>query len=561
MHGDAPDQPGATRRGYRIERFIGKGSAAAVYEARRLGPDGPGERVACKVMHAEQRDAPGFRRLIWHEAVVGLRFTAGHPNLVEVLDFFDDAKEQLCIVMELVDGANLEELRGLTQRFPFPIARRIAIEVLEALLHLHGRDVLYRDLSLYNILATAGGAVKLTDFGIARVMEQGHVRTSEIRGTPVYLSPEAIEGRPLDARSDLFSLGAVLYDLVAGQPPCGNHELRGAVFVRNLFGSFEPLPPDTPEDLAELITGLIEKDRDARWPQTAAEALALLRSHDQPLASPEELAALVGPAQARRDQALAGKRPANLLPAGYVLAPRDDRQQTEHTAGKPPVRAAGGEDQSLPARAAEKDAPALPAHVAESGPPALPERVAASEVEVLSAREVADAVPEHIDDAPPDALIDRVSASVPDPRGDAQPDRVAEGASGGTLHWSSRLAGRFAARRVILAAALGACILLLGSLLDDGVRVERAASEAPPPSEARALAPMPLAGAESAVQEQSEAPSDAENIVEPRRTSKRVDTRRSGRDGERRRDGRTGPVWMRRKLAPITSEPPAWGTP
>jgi predicted Ser/Thr protein kinase len=610
MHGDAFDQPGATRRGYRIERLIGRGSAAAVYEARWLGPNGPGERVACKVMHVEQRDAPGFRRLVWHEAVVGLRFTAGHPNLTQVLDFFDDAQEQLCIVMELVDGASLEELRAPGQRWPFPIARRVAIEVLEALVHLHGRNVLYRDLSMHNILVTAGGAVKVTDFGIARVMEQGQVRTSEIRGTPVYLSPEAIEGRALDARSDLFSLGAVLYDLVAGVPPCGNHEMRGAVFARTLYGKFEPLPPDTPADLTELITGLLQIDRDARRPQTAAEALALLRGHGQPLASPEDLAALVGPAQARRDQALAGKRPANVLPAGYVLAPRDDRHQTERTARKPSVRVAGGAAQALPARAAEKDAMALPEHVAESDPRALPERVVTSEVEVLPAREVAsaagasspdadgfqanllsdlvayfgadqmakiidglpanpspgllielesngaptsqpnarrfafDAVPEHIDDALPNALIDRVSASVPDPPGDALPDRVAEGASSGTLHWRSRLARCFVARRVVLTAAIGMCVLVLGSLLDDGFRREQDTSALTSPTEvatpARVLGP----------------PAPA-TPAEPLRGMDRADDlRRRQLESRSRRAGRPR---LRREYVPPGSGPPPWG--
>jgi hypothetical protein len=97
MRNDVPDQPGVTG----------------------LVPNGPGDRVACKVMHAERRDAPGYRALVWDEAVLGLRVTAGHPNLVEILDFFDDAHEQLCIV----------------------------------------------------ILVTAGGGVNVTDFGIARVIE------------------------------------------------------------------------------------------------------------------------------------------------------------------------------------------------------------------------------------------------------------------------------------------------------------------------------------------------------------------------------------------------------
>jgi serine/threonine protein kinase len=154
-------------RCYRIERLIGTGGAAAVYEARRLAPSGPGERVACKVMHADRRGG-GYRAMVWDEAVLGLRHAAGHPNLVEILDFFDDAREQLYIVMELVDGVHGEALRGPGQRLPFPIVRHIAVEVLQALVHLHGCNVLHRDPSLRSILVTASGAVKVADFGIAR---------------------------------------------------------------------------------------------------------------------------------------------------------------------------------------------------------------------------------------------------------------------------------------------------------------------------------------------------------------------------------------------------------
>lgn len=378
--------------------------------------------------------------------------------------------------------------------------------------------MLFRDLSLRNILVTAGGTVKVTDFGIARIMEQGKVHTSEIRGTPVYLSPEAIDSCVLDARADLFSLGAVLYDLLAGMPPCGNHEMRGAIFARTLYGKFEPLPRDTPADLTTLITGLLRTDREARRPQTAAEALALLRGNGQPVASQAELAALVGPAKARRDQGLADDRPANVLPPGYVLAPRDERRH--------PARASGREG-----------CPALPAHVGESNPRALPERATTSEVEVLPARAAAnadaalpgegsvqanplrdlvayfgadrmakliddlpanpapdllielesdgtpelaaehagDAVPEHIDDRPPAALAGHAPA--PDPAADAQLDRVGEDAGGGMLRRRSRLVRRFLGRRTGLTVAIGACILVLGSLLDDGFRREQTAAE------------------------------------------------------------------------------------
>ena len=150
MQDHAPEQIGAAED-YRIERLIGVGGMAAVYEARRQGPRGAGERVACKVMH-EQRPARGVpaaeharrrarrRELARREAVLGLRITAGHPGLVRVVDYFDDARGaegRRCLVMELVDGASVAELRGSDGRLPVPVTRRIACDVLEVLAYLH----------------------------------------------------------------------------------------------------------------------------------------------------------------------------------------------------------------------------------------------------------------------------------------------------------------------------------------------------------------------------------------------------------------------------------------
>jgi eukaryotic-like serine/threonine-protein kinase len=533
MRDDASDQPGVTGRCYRIERLIGTGGAAAVYEARRLGPNGPSDRVACKVMHAERRDAPGYRALVWDEAVLGLRVTAGHPNLVEVLDFFDDAQEQLCIVMELVDGASVAALRGPVLRLPFPIARRIAVEVLEALVHLHGRNVLHRDLSLGNILVTAGGAVKVTDFGIARVMEQGQVHTSEIRGTAVYLSAEALNQGPLDARSDLFSLGAVVYDLVVGHPPCGNQNMLGAIYARNLFGNFEPLPPDTPADLAELITGLIKTDREARRPQTAAEALALLRGCGQPMASHEELAAMVSSAQSRRDQELADHRPANGLPPGHVLAPRDQRARAERAAGAPPGPVAGRADEALPARVAQSEA--------ESAASVLPARVAdpANPLPDLVAERALDAVLEHIDDVLPDAVADRAPAPVADLAADAQPDRVA--------------ARRFGVRRALLTATIGACVLVFGFLLDDGFRGEQAAVELQQRSEAPALVAEPVPAAPIL-----NIPAPAPAHQSPRHALESANGPRHDRIETQSRSQQTRPLARRWEYVPPASEWPPW---
>ncbi len=308
---------------YRIERLIGIGGAAVVYQARPLLAGGDGPPVACKLMREECRASRVARALVKKEAALGLRVTPGHPSLARVLDYFEDAGgEGPCIVMELVDGGSLQALLG-PDRLPFPVTRRILTEVLQALAYLHGMDVLHRDLSPCNVLISTTGSVKIADLGIARVMERGHTCTKNYRGKPAYDSPEALQTLTLDVRSDLYTLGAVLYELLAGTPPCGEDEAFADVVKRTLRGDFAPLPLDVPADLAELTMSLLRTERDAREPRTAIEALALLRRHDQPTASQAELAALVMDMKSRRGAEPDGAHRAPSLAPAEVLEPGD----------------------------------------------------------------------------------------------------------------------------------------------------------------------------------------------------------------------------------------------
>jgi hypothetical protein len=599
MREDAPQRPGAAVRGYRIERLIGTGGAAAVYEARRLGPGGPGERVACKVMHAARRDEPRDREQVRQEAVLGLRVTAGHRNLVEILDFFDDPDAQHCIVMELVDGASVAELRGPDRRLPFPVTRRVAVEVLEALVHLHGRGVLHRDLSPRNILVTAGGVVKVADLGIARVMEQGLVHTATLRVTAMYAPREAIELLPLDVRADLFSLGAVLYDLVTGTPPCGDQELVARMLARNAAGQFAPLPPDTPADLAELITGMIRVERSARRPQTAAEALDLLRRHDQPMASEAELAGMVPSAQERRDRELADDPPASALAPGHVLAPRDALAAVK----APPDGVAGHvarlEAGAVLARLAE----AVRNQLASDAADAVPDSDAAEAVRDQAdsdaadavrdqadsdaadavfdhaVSDAADAVPHYVDDSRPygvpdraaDVVPGRVTAALPDHAVGALPDRVIdavldrvidalpervidavpERTSGGMSGRGPGAARRLVARRAVHVVAVMACVVVLGFLLDDGFRGEQTAIEQTAP--VVVVVPTPAPPVSPVVV------THVPTLESPRRAPEPLDDSRHERAAVQRRDRPARPSAPRWRSAPHVSEPPLWG--
>jgi hypothetical protein len=517
-NGDS-DQSGAVTRGYCIVRFVGAGGAAAVYEARRVGPAGPGERLAYKVLRGRRRNDAWHRAALRHEGAVGLCTTAGHPNMVEVLEVFEDARDQPCVVMELVDGVCLADLCEPHRRLPFPIVRCIAVDVLEALVHLHRRDVLHRDLSTANILITAGGVAKVADLGLARVMQQGRVHT-QCRGTPMYASPEAIQGLALDARADLFSLGAILYELVSGAPPCGYLNTIGAMLAANAAGTFAPAPPDTPVDLAELITGLIRKDRDARRPAAAAEGLALLRGHGQPTASPAELSEMVATAQQRHEQALAAMRPDSALEPGHILVPRDARamnvapvvalavtpaaapaarpvvhgaRPVEAAAAAPPGRVTGG----MPALVDAGADDALSWYI-EDAPGALPGQVdvdAPGDDVAAPSRHIAgegDAVPDYVAGGEDVPLLDHMAGLVAEAAFDHSDDHVGEDAekrtpengtpedevieaSPASVHRHAGTA-RLVAWRAIAVVAIAACIVLLTLLLDDVLRDERRAS-------------------------------------------------------------------------------------
>ncbi len=516
-------------------------------------------------------DEPRDREQVRQEAVLGLRVTAGHRNLVEILDFFDDPEAQHCIVMELVDGASVAELRGPDRRLPFPVIRRVAIEVLEALAYLHGRGVLHRDLSPRNILVTAGGVVKVADLGIARVMEQGLVHTGTLRGTPMYVAREAVELLPLDVRVDLFSLGAVLYDLVTGTPPCGDHRLVAEMLVSNAGGQFAPLPPETPADLVELNTGLLPPDRDARRPQTAVEALALLRRQDQPLASEEELAGMVPAAQARRDQELADNRPANALPPGHVLAPRDAQGPADAQAGRVAGHVARREAAAVLARAAIRAAVRAADAVHDQA-----DSDAADAMHDQADSDAADAVPRHVDDAWPDCVPDREIDALPDGEVGVAPDRVtappadcasappADRASGSMLGRHPGAASRFVARRVAHAAAVMACGVVLGFLLDDGLRVEQTAIERTAPGEVRApvIVPAPTLPVAPLViaPERPEGPGKAAT-KDSHRAAEHADGLHRERTAGQRGARRTGRARERGTPVTLGGEPPPWGTP
>jgi tRNA A-37 threonylcarbamoyl transferase component Bud32 len=280
---------------YEITRLIGKGSMGVVYEAHdpRIG-----RSVALKVLRADRLASDDFVARFLREArAIG---KLSHPNIVTVHDSGQD-NETLFIVMEFLPGRTLAAASGDT-RLDLQEIIRIGTQVAEALDYAHRHGIVHRDIKPSNILLTADGQVKLTDFGIARFDDPEalhQTQAGEILGTPVYMSPEQVSGGAVDGRSDLYSLGVILYELATGAKP-----FRGK-FMAEVFNAIleetpaVPVLPDTP--VGRRLSSLIEK--------------SMLKAPEERFQSGQEMAqALKGCLQRRKSDA-APVQPAPVAPA------------------------------------------------------------------------------------------------------------------------------------------------------------------------------------------------------------------------------------------------------
>jgi serine/threonine protein kinase len=282
---------------YVLERRLGGGGMAEVFLARTVGAEGFERKVAVKRVLDELSRDPRFAGLFIAEAQLGARL--GHPNLVSVLDFDRDADGRLFLVMELVDGVDLRGLLG-TGRLPFSLVIYLATEILRGLDYAHAlpvnadgvRGIVHRDISPHNVLLSWEGAVKVADFGIAKAHAATYASGSVLlSGKPAYMSPEQINGRPLDGRSDLFAVGVMMFEML-----CAVHPFAGAsvqeMLGHVLYGDIprvRDLRPDVPEDLSSVVASLLARDLGQRMPSAEAALAALVACASCPKAGPEEL--------------------------------------------------------------------------------------------------------------------------------------------------------------------------------------------------------------------------------------------------------------------------------
>jgi serine/threonine-protein kinase len=242
-----------------VERELGRGGMGQVYLAHDA--DQPERRAAVKVLASELAAHTGsvtrFRREI------DLLTKLDHPNIVHLYEA-GAHDNSLYYAMEYVQGRDFAELLEQQGRLPWADVFNVAIQVCAALKHAHDRGIIHRDLKPSNLLrADRDGLVKLTDFGVARAFADKHLtRTGAIIGTAEYLSPEQAEGKPATKRSDLYSLGCVLYTLLTGRNPFLGESILDLLH-KHRYAQFDPprqVVPDLPHELDEVICELLEKD-------------------------------------------------------------------------------------------------------------------------------------------------------------------------------------------------------------------------------------------------------------------------------------------------------------
>jgi len=260
---------------YEILEEIGHGGMATVYRATDTVLDRP---VALKVMHPHLRAAEEARKRFHREArsVARLR----HPRVLEIYDFSGEGSSEAYIAAELLTGPTLKQWREGRGEVPAEIAACAVIQVAQALEAAHAAGIVHRDVKPENVLLHENRELKLTDFGIADMIDaQSMTATGQILGSPGHMAPEQIEGKDCDARSDLFSLGTVLYYLATGRLPFTGRNPH-QVLKRIVDGEYaDPLRvnPTIGGRLRAIIVKSLERDPADRY-QSAAELIAALEA-------------------------------------------------------------------------------------------------------------------------------------------------------------------------------------------------------------------------------------------------------------------------------------------
>ena len=234
---------------YEILEMIGSGGMAVVYKARchRLN-----RLVAIKILKDEFSQDEEFRRRFHAEGEAVAMLS--HPNIVQVYDVSSSDAANY-IVMELIDGISLKQYMEKKGVLNWKETLHFSMQICKGLEHAHSRGIVHRDIKPHNVMVLKNGSVKVMDFGIARVMNKSNTLTKEALGSVHYISPEQAKGGHTDNRSDLYSLGVVMYEMMTGRPPYDG-ESAVAVAIQHINGG-APMPstlnPNIPGGLEQII--------------------------------------------------------------------------------------------------------------------------------------------------------------------------------------------------------------------------------------------------------------------------------------------------------------------
>jgi serine/threonine protein kinase len=260
--------PGETLDQYQLLDVVARSGMATIFRARDLADS---HLVALKVPHLQYASDLVFHQRFQREEEIGQRLA--HPGVIKVLR--PKEKSRLYLAMEYVEGELLRDRLRRERRLPIPTAVGLAIKIADALVYLHDHGVVHRDLKPENVMIMPDGGIKLMDFGIAldeTLRKMTWSGLSQTMGTPDYMAPEQIKGKRGDSRTDLYSLGVILYEMLTGELPWSGENVYAALRVKMQEDPIPPrrLRPEIPPALEEVVLHALEREPHHR-PESALE--------------------------------------------------------------------------------------------------------------------------------------------------------------------------------------------------------------------------------------------------------------------------------------------------
>ena len=287
---------------YEVLNELGKGAMGVVYLAK---DPVIGRLVAIKTIRTSQIGDDDSESREFRERFVREAQTAGilsHPNIVTIHDIGEDTDSRTSfIAMEYIEGRNLKSLVTEKNKFSWDEIADLIAQIGEALDYAHRKGIIHRDIKPANIILTTDGKVKITDFGIAKVASSNLTTTGQFLGTPNYMSPEQVSGAPVDGRSDIFSLGVVLYELLTNRKPFQGDNLT-AISYKIVHEDFTPpaeLSSEVPPEFNAIVARAMAKDPWNRYQRGKDLALALyqLKAHLEEQKALQDLGTMVSAAE------------------------------------------------------------------------------------------------------------------------------------------------------------------------------------------------------------------------------------------------------------------------